>query len=270
MDSDLIYDVGAHRGEDTEFYLKKGFRVVGVEANPALIGGLKERFHAAERTGRLRILNIAVAPRSGPVTFYANDSVTTWGTTSPEWVSRNQRRRDVKSTLVTVPGRTFESVLREHGVPYYLKVDIEGADLLCVEALREVHPKPKYVSFESTLTSWSDLLQEFSLLRELGYRWFKVVNQLDVPSQRPPAKAAEGIYTDHVFPYDSSGLFGDEVPGEWLSEKQAIRRYRRIFAEYWLFGNEGILSTLDWKRPLIRRFESLLPPRKWHDTHARR
>ena len=31
---DLIFDVGLHRGEDTEFYLKKGFRVVAFEANP--------------------------------------------------------------------------------------------------------------------------------------------------------------------------------------------------------------------------------------------
>ena len=29
-DPTLIYDVGAHRGEDTEFYLKKGFRVVAI------------------------------------------------------------------------------------------------------------------------------------------------------------------------------------------------------------------------------------------------
>ena len=31
--ADLIYDVGMHRGEDTAFYLRKGFRVVAVEAD---------------------------------------------------------------------------------------------------------------------------------------------------------------------------------------------------------------------------------------------
>jgi len=31
-DEGLIYDAGMHRGEDAEFYLKKGFRVVGIEA----------------------------------------------------------------------------------------------------------------------------------------------------------------------------------------------------------------------------------------------
>ena len=36
MDPKLVYDVGVHRGDDTAYYLHKGFRVVGVEANPAM------------------------------------------------------------------------------------------------------------------------------------------------------------------------------------------------------------------------------------------
>jgi hypothetical protein len=29
----LVYDVGMFNGDDTAYYLKKGFRVVGIEAN---------------------------------------------------------------------------------------------------------------------------------------------------------------------------------------------------------------------------------------------
>jgi hypothetical protein len=36
MHPDLIYDLGMHRGGDTQFYLEKGFRVVAVEANPGV------------------------------------------------------------------------------------------------------------------------------------------------------------------------------------------------------------------------------------------
>ena len=32
----LIFDIGCHLGEDSEFYLRKGFKVVAVEANPEL------------------------------------------------------------------------------------------------------------------------------------------------------------------------------------------------------------------------------------------
>lgn len=31
---DLIIDVGMHYGNNTAFYLKKGFRVAAIEANP--------------------------------------------------------------------------------------------------------------------------------------------------------------------------------------------------------------------------------------------
>ena len=39
----LIYDVGLHKGEDAEFYLHKGFRVVAFEADPDLIAFCRER-----------------------------------------------------------------------------------------------------------------------------------------------------------------------------------------------------------------------------------
>ena len=34
--NNLIFDVGLHTGQDTAFYLKKGFRVIAIEANPLL------------------------------------------------------------------------------------------------------------------------------------------------------------------------------------------------------------------------------------------
>lgn len=46
MNAQLIYDVGGHLGEDTDFYLKKGFKVVAIEANPGLAERLSERFRS--------------------------------------------------------------------------------------------------------------------------------------------------------------------------------------------------------------------------------
>jgi len=36
---------------------------------------------------------------------------------------------------IRVPCRIFRSILNEFGIPFYLKVDIQGNDFLCVEAL---------------------------------------------------------------------------------------------------------------------------------------
>ena len=35
-DSKVIFDLGMHNGDDTAFYLSRGFNVVALEANPAL------------------------------------------------------------------------------------------------------------------------------------------------------------------------------------------------------------------------------------------
>ena len=44
LKKNLIFDVGMHKGEDTDFYLKKGFNVIGFEADPELIVHCQNRF----------------------------------------------------------------------------------------------------------------------------------------------------------------------------------------------------------------------------------
>jgi hypothetical protein len=53
---DLIYDVGLHKGEDAEFYLRKGFRVVAFEADPDLIAFCKGRLKEFIDQGQLTIV----------------------------------------------------------------------------------------------------------------------------------------------------------------------------------------------------------------------
>ena len=54
MDPKLVYDVGAHRGEDTAYYLHQGFRVVGVKANPSMADHLRNRFASEIASGAAR------------------------------------------------------------------------------------------------------------------------------------------------------------------------------------------------------------------------
>ena len=43
--NDLIFDFGVNRGEETEFYLLKGFRVLGVELmNPLIFSRSRTRW----------------------------------------------------------------------------------------------------------------------------------------------------------------------------------------------------------------------------------
>lgn len=44
--NDLIFDIGMYKGEDTDFYLKRGFRVIAFEANPDMIALLRATFRS--------------------------------------------------------------------------------------------------------------------------------------------------------------------------------------------------------------------------------
>ncbi len=291
MNQRLIYDVGAHVGEDTEFYLKKGFRVVAIEANPVLAERLKEKFRPHIADGSLMVVAYAIAESAGETWFYVSER-SEWGTVQPTFAERNAYMGS-SSNLITVNAIRFRDVLAEHGIPYYLKIDVEGADVLCLEGLLEVSGRPRYVSIESEKRSWQALLHEFELFTKLGYTKFKIVDQEQVYRLKAPKPAAEGRYIDHKFQPGSSGLFGRELPGEWLTMRQALRRYRLIYLQYYLFGDYGILRRAILRLPgfkkaastsssapspstlrkimnavlRIRLFEIVFKS-QWYDTHA--
>jgi FkbM family methyltransferase len=274
MNKQLIYDVGAHMGEDTDFYLQKGFKVVAIEANPELVGALKQRFQSNFSDGSLVLVDAAIAEKSGEVSFYQNAKAI-FGTTRPDWARDNAALRG-ETRCISVKAVTFNEVLARYGTPYYLKVDIEGADILCLEGLMSTSDRPKFISIEGEKRSWKGLLQEFEMFKKLGYTRFKIVDQGHVAHQKPQNPPAEGLYVEHRFERGSSGLFGAELPGKWLSARQAIRRYRFIFLRYRLFGDFGIFRVFLKIRGLRRivkaplkvpQVRKALEP-SWYDTHA--
>jgi FkbM family methyltransferase len=136
---DLIFDIGSHKGEDTDFYLKKAFKVVAFEANPKLIAHCKTRFADAIADGRLRIVEGAIAPEAAGerIVFYENLRASVWGTIGASWAERN-RALGTQSVVVEVERVDIVEAFRTYGVPFYLKIDIEGADSVVLEGLRQL------------------------------------------------------------------------------------------------------------------------------------
>ena len=69
-DPKLIYDVGMHNGDDTAYYLWRGFRVVAIEPNPELVATAANRFRREIEAGYLKILNVGVAAEEGELPFW--------------------------------------------------------------------------------------------------------------------------------------------------------------------------------------------------------
>lgn len=269
INEQLIFDVGMHKGEDTNFYLKKGFMVVGIEANPVLCEFCLQRFADEVQNGQLVIVNKAIAKTEGEIDFYINNDSTVWGTADSEWMLRNQKV-GTSSHVIKVEAVPMHKLFVELGIPYYMKVDIEGYDHLCISALQNQPQKPKYVSIESNATSYDETIEHLSILTGVGYTKFKIVSQHEIHNQVCPKPAAEGRYVEHSFPVGASGLFGDELPGRWCSLDEIKQQYARIYRNVRMIGpHNGVLRGCNSNKFLRAILIRLFPGGTgWFDTHA--
>jgi FkbM family methyltransferase len=224
----LIYDVGLHDGTDAAYYLRLGFRVIAVEADAALVEAATMRFASEIDAGRLQIVNVGISATSGIARFWICDDHPEWSSFDREFASRDGCAHHAVR-IHTVP---FDKLLEEHGIPFYCKIDIEGNDELCLQAMRP-GLCPPYLSMELSRRSSTEPL---AVLRELGYQRFKVIDQTRFCSVQPrihrilQARSPVGPVTRRLnriarsrqshagwrFPLGSSGAIGPATPGRWL------------------------------------------------------
>ncbi len=273
-DPNLIYDVGLHRGQDTNFYLKKGYRVIAFEADPRSAEFCRDRFNREIADGRLEIVEGAITEdvssngHPAEVKFYQNTDHALWSSTSGDWAARNEVL-GTRNDVIRVPAVNFGQCLEKYGIPHYLKADIVGSETICLRALLNFENKPDYISIRSEKLVFRKLEYEFELLEQLGYSGFKAVKQ-DFEKVRSPLPSTNGV-NFHAFDDGASGPFSEETSGNWKSSDKVLSDYRRIFVRYWLFGDYSyLIQTRSGKRliaNLERIFRRSIPG--WFDTHAR-
>jgi len=221
MDPKLIYDVGMCEGNDTAFYLHLGYNVIAIEPDPEMVETAKKRFALEIANGRLTIIPEAISEIDGPQDFYIYEN--RLGNSSLV----NRGLKIAKKTVV--PTTKFAPILTRYGVPFYLKVDIEGGEAVVLRDLSR-NDLPQYISVEM----WG--IDSICLLHALGYRKFKVVDQ---------PKLENTSFKDWTFNH-SSGPFDEDVPGEWAPL-------------------DGIF--LQWLK-LLAHEPSVFPDGVWYDLHA--
>lgn len=269
---DLIYDIGMHQGEDTDFYLKKGFRVIAFEANPDLVEQNRKRFADEINDKKLTIVEGAIVEdcQTGKIPFYKNLVHTIWGTIDSNWVLRNEQL-GTQHQLIEVDAVNFEQCIRQYGIPYYMKIDIEGADLVCLKTLLKFNIQPRYLSIESDKVSIDRVYEEIDLMRSLGYKEFLAVQQEDMDRTKVPYPPKEGQYVHHQFQRGASGLFGKELANNWKSEREILNEYNQIFLNYKRYGDRTSWQQNKLAKLMLRAISKIsrrsIPG--WYDTHAR-
>lgn len=237
----LIFDLGMHRALDSEFYLRKGFDVIALEANPRLAQAGRDKLSEFIKKKRLQIVEKALwEPGRSSVKFYVNDVKDDWSSVLESWSRKGNH--DVEE--IEVSATTLEELIQIKGVPYYIKCDIEGADTEFMRQLQSIPEKPKYVSVEPNCAD------TVGWLASAGYKEFQLVNQALSGWVKCPSPPREGKYHEARFNGHMSGLFGRELDAnKWLPADEATE-------------NLVMFRSLKKRDPLLAH--------GWLDVHARR
>ena len=139
----IAYDIGMNNGDDTDYLIKKGYKVVAIEANSVLCNQCRIRFSNQIDKGILKILNIGVGDTEGILDFYLDNHSHTTSTFVPQ---PNQHNR---YTLIKIPVSKLSNIIKENGSPYLLKIDIEGFDYRVLKEVFSENIIPPYVSSEA-------------------------------------------------------------------------------------------------------------------------
>jgi FkbM family methyltransferase len=166
----LVFDIGLHNGEDTAYYLARGYDVVAVEANPDFCAEAQKRFADELAAGRLIIRNIGIAEQEGELTFWVSER-SYWSSFDKALATRG----GVLASPIKVRTTRFSDLVNQYGQALYIKIDIEGKDTECVNDLESCKLLPHYISFEAHPLAADDI----TLLAKLGYSGFKLIRQND-------------------------------------------------------------------------------------------
>lgn len=237
---DLVYDLGLYDAADTRYFLSTGHRVVAVEANPALVSRAHALLAREIASGQLTIINAAIAPTHSSVTLTINRDNLGGSSTCDGAVAAKNR-----GETIVVQGITLPEIFEQHGIPKYLKVDIEGCDSICVRTLTR-ETRPTFVSFELG----ADIGSMIDHLQQIGFTRFKVIDQAFFRELsrynmiRDRAGRSVMRFVGYAEPtmvrrggrfftrYTSSGPAPWESDGPWRSARELLAKWRT-------FRNDG-------------------------------
>lgn len=145
---DLVFDVGAHVGDRVASFRRLGARVVAIEPQPALALTLKGLYG---RDRNVTIETKAVGRSPGTLTMMINLDNPTVSTASSAFIdaargAQGWEGQNWEKTIV-VPVTTLDALIDAHGIPAFVKIDVEGFE---AEALAGLTRSVEVLSFEFT------------------------------------------------------------------------------------------------------------------------
>jgi FkbM family methyltransferase len=122
--TDLCFDIGANIGDRTAVFRALGARVVAVDPQPSAVKSLQSRWG---NDPQVTLAPVALGQAPGRAKLRICNEASTISTMSRDWATRGRFSKDYSwDTEIEVDVTTLDELIRIHGVPRFIKIDVEG------------------------------------------------------------------------------------------------------------------------------------------------
>ena len=164
---DLVFDVGSHVGDRIAAFRRLGALVIACEPNPALMPTLRRLYG---RDDKVTLEPVAVGAAVGEVEMLINTDNPTVSTAAGDFIKAADGAPGWQGqqwdATIRVPVTTLDALIARHGIPAFIKIDVEGFE---AEALAGLTQPVAALSFEFTTIQRDVALTCLARCQALGF-----------------------------------------------------------------------------------------------------